>query len=267
MKRILLVLFGFVIPGLVAVAPVRASAQDAAARGLEIAREADRRDSGWKDARVSLTMILQDRKGNTRERKLRMMMLEVPGETGGDKSIAIFDSPPDLKGTVLLTHAKVGADDDQWLFLPSLKRVKRISSSNKTGAFFGSEFTYEDIAAPEVGKFTYRYLGKEPCAGQTCYKVERKPKYRNSGYSAIVSWFDTAQYRPQRMDYYDRKGRLLKVLTLSGYRKYGRLWRAQVLTMKNLKTGRTTILKYGPWKFGTGLSAADFSKANLRNIR
>ncbi len=263
MKRVLFSLLAmtFLLPGL-------AAAQDPAARGLEIVREAERRDAGWGDAQVRLTMILQDRKGNTRERSLRMMMLEVPGEKGGDMSIAIFDSPPDLKGTILLTHAKVGADDDQWLYLPSLKRVKRISSANKTGAFFGSEFAYEDIAAPEIGKFTYRYLETKPCGKLTCYVVERKPAYRNSGYSAMVSYFDTSQYRPQRIEYFDRKGKLLKVLTMTGYRKYaGRFWRASTFTMKNLKTGRTTVLKYGEWHFGTGLTANDFSKGNLRNIR
>jgi len=245
-----------------------AAAQDAAARGLEIAREAERRDTGWRDEQVSMTMLLQDRKGTTRERTLRMMILEVPGETGGDKSIAVFDSPPDLTGTILLTHARVGADDDQWLYLPALKRVKRISSSNKTGAFFASEFAYEDIAAPEIGKFSYLYVGQKSCGSLTCYVVERKPAYRNSGYSKQVTYFDTQAYRPQRIEYFDRRGAPMKVLTLTGYRKFGgRFWRAQTLTMSNRKTGRTTVLKYGNRSLGTGLSDATFSQQNLRNIR
>ncbi|MFV2002881.1 MAG: outer membrane lipoprotein-sorting protein, partial [Paracoccaceae bacterium] len=137
-------------------------AQDSAARGLAIAREVESRDSGWGDSQVSLTMILQDRKGNTRERRLRILAFEVPGESGGDRTIAIFDSPADPRGTILLTHAGL-QDDDQWLFLPALKRVKRISSSNKTGAFFGSEFAYEDISAPEIGKFRYNFVGQNSC--------------------------------------------------------------------------------------------------------
>lgn len=248
--------------------PGLASAQDPAARGLEIMREVARRDSGWRDAQVTLTMVLQDRRGNSRKRSLRMLALEVQGEKGGDMSIAIFDSPPDLKGTLLLTHTRVGADDDQWLYLPALKRVKRISSSNKTGSFFGSEFTYEDISAPEIGKFTYRYLGNKPCGALTCFVVERTPAYRNSGYSTIVNYIDSSQYRPQRIEYFDRKRKLLKTLVITGYKKYaGGFWRARNFTMKNLKTGRTTVLQYGNWRFGTGLRAADFSKENLRNIR
>jgi len=251
--------------------PAQAQSQaqsQAAQRGLEIAREAERRDSGWRDAQVGMTMLLQDRRGNTRKRSLRMMMLEVPGDKGGDMSIAIFDSPADMKGTLLLTRARVGADDDQWLYLPALKRVKRISSSNKTGAFFGSEFTYEDIAAPEIGKFTYEYLGTRPCGGRTCLVVARKPAYRNSGYSKLITWFDSKTYRVERIEYLDRRGKMVKVLGLADYKLYkGRFWRARTLTMKNLKTGRATVLKYDDWRFGTGLSAATFSKGNLRNIR
>lgn len=247
---------------------IPAAAQDAAARGLRIAREAERRDSGWRDAQVALTMILRDRRGATRERNLRMMMLEVPGARGGDSSVAIFDNPPDLRGTILLTHTRAGADDDQWLYLPGLKRVKRISSSNKTGAFFGSEFAYEDIAAPEVFRFSYRYLGQAACGTLTCNLVEQRPNYRNSGYGRLVAHIDTAAYRTQRIEFYDRRDALLKVLDFAGYRQYrGRFWRPQTLTMENRKTGRTTVLRYGPWTLGAGLSEATFDEQNLRNLR
>lgn len=262
MKRIAMVLLTAL-----ALAPLPATAQDAG-KGIEIARESERRDMGWGDSQVAVTMILEDRKGTRRERSLRLLELEVPGETGGDLSITVFDTPADLKGTILLTHTKIGADDNQWLYLPSLKRVKRISSANKTGAYFGSELAYEDIAAPEIGKFTYTYTGQKACGRLTCFVVERRPAYRNSGYSVLVTYFDTAEYRPQRIEYHDRSGKLMKVLTFSGYRKYaGRFWRAQTLTMQNLKTGKTTILKYGNWAFRTGLTAANFQQGNLRNIQ
>ena len=263
MKRLIVVVLAALLAG-----TMPAAAQDAAARGLEIAREAERRDAGWRDAQVAMTMVLQDRKGATRERTLRMMMLEVPGEKGGDKSIAIFDSPPDLKGTILLTHTRIGTDDNQWLYLPGLKRVKRISSSNKTGAFFASEFAYEDIAAPEVGRFSYRYLGQTGCRSLTCNIVEERPNYSNSGYAKLVAYIDTQAYRTQRIEYFDRRGALLKVLDFGGYRKVGGgFWRPQTLTMSNKKTGRTTVLRYGPWSLGIGLTDAIFSQQNLRNIR
>jgi outer membrane lipoprotein-sorting protein len=241
---------------------------DTMARGEEIALEADKRDQGWGDSKVSLTMILQDRKGRTRERKLRINSLEVIDETRGDKSLVIFDSPADLKGTILLSHAKITEDDDQWLFLPALKRVKRISSSNKTGAFFGSEFAYEDITAQEFGKYSYNYIGEKPCGDLTCFVVERRPNYRNSGYSVLITYYDKEDYRPQKIDYLDLKGQPFKQLILSDYKKYNdKFWRAQTLTMNNMKTGKISILQYGPYEFGTGLKEDYFKQGNLKNIK
>lgn len=246
--------------------PVKA-ASDAEARGLAIAQEAERRDAGWRDSQATMTMLLKDRRGQTRKRTLRIWMLEKPGNAG-DKTVTIFDSPPDMKGTIFAAHAVAGRDDRLWLYLPALKRVKRISSSNKTGAFFGSEFAYEDIAAQEIGKFAYRYLGNKPCGGTTCFVVERRPAYANSGYSALVTYFDTAEYRVQRIEYLDKRGKLMKVLTFSGYRKYaGRHWRPKTLVMDNRKTGKTTVLTYGDYRFGTGLTDAQFDPNGLRNLR
>lgn len=263
MSRILLL----TLAALLAIWQAGAALSDSAARGLEIAREAERRDAGWGDLQVALTMVLRDRQGQTRERRLRIHMLEAPGD-GGDKTLTIFDTPPDLQGTLFLSHARVNGDDGLWLYLPSLKRVKRISSANKTKPFFASEFAYEDIAAPEIGKFTYSYTGDKPCGGQTCFVVERYPAYRNSGYRAQVTYIDRAEYRPQRIEYIDRRGRLLKVLTFSGYRRHaGRFWRPDSVTMQNLKTGKTTVLRYGTYRFRTGLSDVHFSQGNLRNIR
>jgi len=245
-----------------------AAAEDPVAKGEAIAREAERRDQGFGDTRTRLTMILQDRKGKTRERSLRISTLEVPDPALGDKSLVIFDTPRDLKGTALLSHARILEDDDQWLFLPALKRTKRISSSNKTGAFFGSEFTYEDITAQEYGKYSYKWLENKPCGKLTCALVERRPRYKNSGYNRLVTWYDTAEYRIWRIDYYDRKGKYYKTLKLSDYRQYlGRFWRAHTYTMTNLKTGKTTRLVYDSFKFKTGLTDAAFSKGALRNVK
>ena len=88
-----------------------------------------------------------------------------------------------MAGTALLSHTKILAADDQWLFLPALQLVKRISSANKSGPFVGSEFAYEDLASQELDKYDYRFLGEQPCGDLTCYVVERVPAYENSGYT------------------------------------------------------------------------------------
>ncbi|MBC8394752.1 MAG: outer membrane lipoprotein-sorting protein, partial [Deltaproteobacteria bacterium] len=127
-----------------------AAAETPAEKGLSIAKEADRRDTGFEDYTADLLMILKNKHGQESIRKIRIRSLEVEGD--GDKSLSIFDNPRDVKGTAFLTFSHKAGDDDQWLYLPALKRVKRISSRNKSGSFMGSEFAYEDISSQEVEK-------------------------------------------------------------------------------------------------------------------
>ena len=104
------------------------------------------------------------------------------------------------------------------LYLPALKRVKRISSSNRSGSFMGSEFAYEDMSAQEVERFTYRYLRDEPCGDLTCTVSERIPVDRKSGYRRQLVWHDRDELRVRKVEYYDRKDAHLKTLTLGKLR-------------------------------------------------
>ena len=128
-------------------------------KGLAIIVEADKKDTGWGDATADMTMILKNKQGQESNRSIRIRMLEVLDD--GDKSLTIFDSPKDIKGTAFLSHTHSLTADDQWLFLPALKRVKRIASANKSGPFVGSEFAYEDLTSQEVEKYTYKWLRDE----------------------------------------------------------------------------------------------------------
>jgi len=134
----------------------KAHAQSAEAKGLAIAQETDRRDLGWGNFRSAGQMILRDSAGNESRREFEGMNLERTAPNEGDWSVIVFNSPRDIKGTATLTHSKVEpADDDQWIFLPAVKRVKRISSSNRTGKFVSSEFSFEDLGSQEVDDNTY----------------------------------------------------------------------------------------------------------------
>jgi outer membrane lipoprotein-sorting protein len=244
------------------------AAEDPVTWGEAIARKADSRDRGYGDSKAVLVMILEDRKGRIRERRLNIQTLEAPDEKEGEKSLVIFDEPRDIKGTALLSYAHVLEPDDQWLYLPALKRVKRISSINKSGSFVGSEFAYEDITGQEFGKYSYKWLRDEPCGDLECFVVERRPQYENSGYTRLVTWYDKTEYRIQRIDYYDLKDKFLKTLTFSEYRQYlGRFWRPQRLVMDNDRTGRTTRLLYENYEFQTGLNENDFSQGSLKRAR
>ena len=235
-------------------------------KGMEIAVEADRRDSGFGDTAVDLAMVIASSDGNTTTREMRQMVLEVAGD--GDKSIMVFDRPRDLKGTAILTFTHKSGDDEQWLYLPSLKRVKRISSADKSGPFMGSEFAYEDLSSQEVEKYSYRYLKDEVIDGLPCFVVERIPLDKNSGYTRQVTWVDQSEYRLQRVDYYDRKNSLLKSMRPVNYQQYlDQYWRPAEMIMTNLQTGKSTTLKFRDYQFRTGVRDADFTPSAIARIR
>ena len=236
------------------------------ARGAEIAAEADRRDSGYVDSEETFTMVLRDKKGRERTRILRTKTFERMDD--GDWSLTIFDQPADVKGTAMLTYSHGLEPDDQWLYLPALKRVKRISSKNRSGPFMGSEFSFEDLSDFELEKYTYRYIGEEPCGELNCFVSEWVPAYEHSGYARIEVWHDQAEYRVQKTVYYDRRNAHLKTLVYEGYTLHDeRFWRASSLQMTNHKNGKTTLLYYDDVKFGVGLSERDFDQNALKRAK
>ena len=200
---------------------------------------------------------------------------EVPDESLGDKSVIVFESPADVDGTALLSHAKILDPDDQWLYLPALKRIKRISSKNKSGPFVGSEFAFEDFTAQELGKFDYKYLKSEACPGNaalTCDVVERFPKYEFSGYTRQITWIDQKDYQVRQIDFYDRKNDHLKTLEFQNYKKYSaagnqNVWRALKMTMKNHQTGKSSDFVFENYKFDLALSDNDFERGTLKRVR
>ncbi len=242
-----------------------ASAQSAEEKGLEIAKAADARDSGWGSLRAQMEMILENRAGKTSTRKIETRQLEVTGD--GDKSLSLFKEPRDVAGTAMLTFSHGLEPDDQWLYLPAIKRVKRISSKNRSGPFMGSEFAFEDLGSQEIEKYTYKYLRDEPCGeGMECTVTERYPAYENSGYTRMVVWTDKAEYRTVKVEYYDRKNSLLKTLTQSGFKEYAGYWRADTFRMENHQTGKKTILHWNNYEFGVGLDDRDFNKNALKRL-
>jgi outer membrane lipoprotein-sorting protein len=245
-----------------------AAANTAEEQGFEIAARSDRSDVGFVNSRVELQMILRNAAGQESTRRLRISTLEKPDESVGDKTLVLFDTPRDIEGTALLSHARILDPDDQWLFLPALKRVKRIASSNKSGPFVGSEFAFEDFTAIELNKYEYRYVGTEACAELQCDVLERLPRYPNSGYSKQVSWLDRDVFQIRKVEFYDRRGDLLKVLELDEYRQYDNgVWRAHRLSMKNLQTNKETDLLYQDYAFEVDLDDRDFVKGRLSRLR
>ena len=257
--RILSILLLLVLPEIL----VAETAED---KGLAIAIEADRRDTGFGDLKANLTMLLKNRHGEQSTRHIRLRTLEVDGD--GDKSMSIFDKPRDVKGTAFLSFTHKTGTDDQWLYLPALKRVKRIASRNKSGSFMGSEFAYEDISSQEVEKYTYKYIRDDACGELQCFVFERYPEDKNSGYSRQEAWYDKQEYRPQKIVFYDRKNSLLKTLTYKNYNQYvDKYWRAEQMYMENHQTGKTTLLTWQDYKFRNGYTSRDFNRNSLKRAK
>ncbi len=235
-------------------------------RGLEIALAADSNFSGYGDSRANLKMLLQDRRGNITERVMKMRSLEIPED--GDKSLIVFDSPRDVRGVATLSHAHKTKPDEQWLYLPALKRVKRVASKNRSGPFLGSEFSLEDLSFQEVEKYSYRYLRDEVLDGQDCHVVERIPTDPYSGYTKQIVWFSKADLLSRQVHHYDRKSFHLKTQTFEDYQQYaGKFWRPKTISMVNHQNKKATILRFEQMEFGTGLSDRDFTQNSLKRAK
>ena len=241
-------------------------AETAEEKGLLIAKQVDRHDQGWVDASTSMKMLLRNRQGDESTRKIRIKTLEVNGD--GDKSLTIFDNPADVKGTSFLTYSHTITADDQWLYMPALKRVKRINSANKSGPFMGSQFAYEDLASFEVDKYKYKYLRDEKLDNIDTFVVENNPLYKHSGYTRQLVWIDKTRYIPIKIEYYDRKNTILKTLEFTEYALYlNKYWRAHKQRMENHQNGKTTLLTFNEYQFKEGLSAGDFNRNSLKRLR
>ena len=239
---------------------------DAKEKGLAIAKEMKAQNTGWGDSEAQMTMVLRDKNGNETIRKVRVKSLEVEGD--GDKGLSIFDEPRDVEGTAFLTYSHIKGNDDQWLYMPAIKRVKRISSSNKSGPWMGSEFAYEDLSSFEVEKYDYKFLREDEIDGQKVYVVESYPTYENSGYSKSITWVDQEHFRVHRIEFFDGKGDALKTLEISDFKLYlDKYWRGHKQVMTNHQTGKSTIVTWGDYEFNTGLSENDFNKSSLKRAR
>lgn len=237
-----------------------------AGQAEDIAQEADKRVHGYGDSTANLKMTLISASNETSTRQLRVKSLDLGKD--GDRSLLIFDTPKDVSGTALLSHTQATGDDLQWLFLPSLARVKQISGRNKSGPFMGSEFSFEDMVISYWQKYSYKLLKEEKCAANNnlmCFVLEKTPLDSNSGYSKQLVWIDKQDYLQHRIEFYDRKSSLAKVYTASDFKKFSaNLWRPTTMLMVNQQTRRQTRLDWSDYQFKTGLSKDDFTENALK---
>ncbi|MFO0726348.1 MAG: outer membrane lipoprotein-sorting protein [Myxococcota bacterium] len=237
-----------------------AFADEAELKGAAIAASVLHRSVGFGDQAVKIHMELRNAQGDVASRELRVRSLE---DEGSVYSLIIFDTPRDVKGTALLVHG-----EDQWLYLPAAGQERRISSSNRSGPFAGSEFAYEDLIAARPSEYTWKHLGAEACGDGTCDLVESRPKDDRSGYTKRILSVEQGSGRLKKVDFYDKKDSLLKTLAYSEHKTYqGKLDRALVWTMTNHQSGKSTVLRFDEFQFKNGYTVSDFSVAKLKMVR
>jgi hypothetical protein len=235
-------------------------------KGLAIASHHKTLGNGWQDSQSEITMIIRAANGKQRTRQVAVKALEVADD--GDKSLLVFSEPRDVAGTAFLSYSHIDVPDDQWVYLPALKRVKRVASKNKSGAFMGSEFSYEDMSSFELEKYDFSLLDEETVDGLQCYVLEMLPGDRYSGYSRVVAWIDQEAFQFRRLAFYDKKQQLLKTLTLKDYELHDdKYWRPSQSIMQNQQNGKVTEMLVANIHLGTGLSENDFSQNSLKRAR
>lgn len=262
LNRRLLLSLGLALPFL---RPGPGHADTPEERGLALATEASNRSSGYDDISVSGDMVLRTESGQEATRQFDASWISISADES--RSLLVFRWPGDIRNTALLTHAFRGETDNQWLYLPAMGRVRRISGTGRSGSFVGSEFAFEDMVDQEVDKFDHLWIADQPLSGRgMCHVIDRFPT-TNSGYSRQRIWLDQQELRLQQVQYFDRRGAHLKTLDITGYRRYAnRYWRASRMLMQNHLTGASTILNWGDYVFDQGLRPSTFTVNALRRI-
>lgn len=238
-----------------------------AEKGEKLAREVKAAMEGFKGETSQMSLELIDAYGQKTMREMETKVFETKETNAGDKSISTFLRPADVKGTKLLTWVFKEKDDDQWLYLPSSRRVRRISGGSKTGSFMGSEFSFEDLGGQEIEKFSHRWLKEGKIGNRSIDVIERIPK-TTSGYSKQHLYIDKEYKLTLKIEYYDRKGDLLKTGDFSEIKPYkvgGRtIYRSNKIHMKNVQTKKESILQWSSRELGVTLSEKDFDQSALR---
>jgi hypothetical protein len=233
------------------------STVDANLHGKQLLKSAEEKLSGWKDELVSGEMHLFDAKGRGVARSFQRIGLEGAYLEGGelnnvrhgDKSIIKFTAPADIKGVSALNYENSGGSDDNWLYMPSTRKVRRISGSNNTASFQGSEFTYEDLNDLDPEEYEWRLIEETTLLMDNetvvVFKIGGTPVYQDTGYSRITVYLSKANHYQTKVEYFDKSGTHLKTRTSSQWKLFhGRFWRALHVDMSNHITGKKTTLSF-----------------------
>ena len=267
----------FLNPWLAAIATITLSlsgvsavhAADLTAR--EIMQKVKDRDDG-NNSISDMEMILIDSKDQQRVRSMRSFRRDSPANKEDGQSIMFFLAPADVKDTGFLTfdYDDASKDDDQWLYLPALKKVKRIAASDKSSSFMGSDFTYADMSSPNIDDYTYSIMKEEMVNGQKTWQIESVPKteaeIERTGYTKSVLFVRQDNFVPVRAVNWVKKGDRLKYMEVKKLEQIDGIWTSTEITMATMKGNQTlhrSIIKVSNTKYNQKLEDELFSERRL----
>jgi outer membrane lipoprotein-sorting protein len=213
------------------------------------------------DMQGELTMTLTNKQGESRVRTLKQY-IKYGDEM--DKKIMFFMAPADVRGTSFMNWSYAdGRDDDQWIYLPALKRTKRISSDGKSDYFMGSDFTYDDLGDRHPGEDTHTLLREETLDGKACWVVESIPKEEDYMYSKTITWVMKDNYLGLRREFYDEDGDLLKILTIHKFDNIDGFWTILETEMKNVQKDHKTNMAFNNVQINQGIPDSRFTERSM----
>ncbi|MFC1890523.1 outer membrane lipoprotein-sorting protein [Thermodesulfobacteriota bacterium] len=263
MKRLLsiffLLTFLFTFPWPAAAETGENQAKELTAR--EILDEA--KDKQFPDNSItSIRMVLINKNGQKRVREILTTRKTNP--EGESSALAVFKSPEDVKGTKFLIVEHKGQPNKTHIYLPSLKKVRRIAGEQRNSSFMGSDFTYADMESSEVEDGEHKLTGSDEVDGLQCHVIETLPRNPDDfQYSKVIWWIEKQLLIPQRIEFYDKKGALLKHLTVQEKKDFDGVWLLTRFTMENVQKNHKTIIEMGEIDFDTDIPDSKFTKRNL----
>ena len=234
-----------------------------------IARQVDRRDTG-RDSRLTMQMRLVDRQGRARERTLGVTGLRGQGGAG-DRVLVRFTYPNDIAGTGFLVWEHPGAEDDRFLYLPALARVRRITGAERQESFVGSDFTYEDIGGRALEDYSYT-LAEENATwadasggSHPAWRLESKARDADALYPKVISTIRKDNFVIVAADIFNRRGERAKAYRVTKLSQVQGIWTVMASTMANEIDRTRTELAVTEARYNTGLAERDFSRRELEN--
>jgi hypothetical protein len=235
--------------------------------GRDIMLKVDAVDTS-RDASMVSTMIIE-RGSQKLVRRMEHVTKQYGENLKDERSLVRFVEPADVYGTAYLTwsYDDPARDDDMWVYLPAESLVRRISGGGKKGAFMRSDLANEDIEDRGVDDDIHTFIGNESVAGADCFVVESVPRpelKKDTNYSKRVQFIRKDIHLPVRIDYYDKRGKLLKTGTHGGFERIEGIWTITKSIMETPGRGTRTLTQRSDIRYNQGLDDALFLQSNLK---